>query len=211
MKTFITLGGEGTATIVEKKSEFIGYAKPVASEAEAAEFVTRIKKKHADARHNVFAYHLFGGTLKRYSDDGEPQGSAGMPVLDVICKNGIDGACVVVTRSFGGILLGTGGLVRAYSATAAAAIEAAGIITLEECTLVELSCSYNDHNRMQNEFARYGAVIENSEFSASVVLTLSMPTLAVESFSTRMRDLSSGRARTAIKGTVMTAPRKFSI
>lgn len=209
MKSFITLGGEGSATLVEKRSEFIGYAAPVSSEAEATAFITRIKKKHADARHNVFAYHLDGGMLKRYSDDGEPQGSAGMPVLDVIVKNGIDGAVVVVTRYFGGILLGTGGLVRAYSSAASMAVEAAGIITLEEFTLVQLECSYNDHARMQNEFSRYAAVVEQSEFSADVVLTLSMPTLAVESFCTRMRDLSSGRARTRSVGTAMMAPREY--
>jgi uncharacterized YigZ family protein len=132
LNTYTTLAKDGTATLVEKRSEFIGYAKPVNNEDEAAAFVMSIKKKHADARHNVFAYVLRGGALKRYSDDGEPQGSAGMPVLDVICKNGLDGAAVVVTRYFGGILLGTGGLVRAYSSAASAAIADAGIICNSE-------------------------------------------------------------------------------
>ena len=154
MNTYTTLEKEGTATLVERRSEFIGYAAPVSNEDEAAAFVMRIKKKHADARHNVYAYVLRGGALKRYSDDGEPQGSAGMPVLDVLCKNGLDGAAVVVTRYFGGILLGTGGLVRAYSSAASAAVADAGIITYEEVVVLKMKCSYNDHARVQNEFAR---------------------------------------------------------
>ena len=110
-KLYVTLGGEGTATIEEKRSEFIGYAAHVQDETEAQSFVRRIKAKHHDARHNVYAYVL-GDTVQRYSDDGEPQGTAGIPVLDVIRKSGVTDACIVVTRYFGGILLGAGGLVR---------------------------------------------------------------------------------------------------
>ena len=194
MNTYTTLAKEGTATLVERRSEFIGYAKPVNTEDEAAAFVMSIKKKHADARHNVFAYVLRGGALKRYSDDGEPQGSAGMPVLDVLCKNGLDGAAVVVTRYFGGILLGTGGLVRAYSSAASAAVADAGIITLEEVVILKMKCSYNDHARVQNEFARYGIEIEDSEFTSDVTLSMTAPTATVENFKVRMRDLTGGRS-----------------
>ena len=207
MNTYTTLAGEGTATLVERRSEFIGYAKPVSTEDEAAAFVMSIKKKHADARHNVFAYVLRGGALKRYSDDGEPQGSAGMPVLDVLCKNGLDGAAVVVTRYFGGILLGTGGLVRAYSSAASAAVADAGIITLEEVVILKMKCSYNDHARVQNEFARYGIEIEDSEFTSDVTLTMTAPTATVENFKVRMRDLTGGRSIPEEIGRKLAPPR----
>lgn len=210
MKTYTTLLKEGTATLVERRSEFIGYARPVNTEDEAVEFVTQIKKKHADARHNVFAYILRGGAVKRYSDDGEPQGSAGMPVLDVLCKNGLDGAAVVVTRYFGGILLGTGGLVRAYSSAASAAIADAGIITLEEVVILRMVCSYNDHARVRNEFSRYGVELEGCEFTSDVTLTVTAPTATVEDFKLRMRDLTAGRSVPAEIGRKLTAPRQVS-
>lgn len=208
MNTYTTLEKEGTATLVERRSEFIGYAAPVSDEDEAAAFVMRIKKKHADARHNVYAYVLRGGALKRYSDDGEPQGSAGMPVLDVLCKNGLDGAAVVVTRYFGGILLGTGGLVRAYSSAASAAVEAAGIITLEEVVILRMRCSYNDHARVSNEFPRYGIDVENTEFTSDVTLTMTAPTATVENFKIRMRDLTAGRSMPEEIGRKLAPPRK---
>ena len=209
MNTYTTLAKEGTATLVERRSEFIGYAKPVNTEEEAAAFVMSIKKKHADARHNVFAYVLRGGALKRYSDDGEPQGSAGMPVLDVLCKNGLDGAAVVVTRYFGGILLGTGGLVRAYSSAASAAVADAGIITYEEVVVLKMKCSYNDHARVQNEFARYGIEIEDTEFTSEVTLTMTSPTATVENFKVRMRDLTAGRSIPTEIGCKLAPPRKL--
>ena len=208
MNTYTTLAGEGTATLVEKRSEFIGYAKPVSSEEEAVAFITSIKKKHADARHNVFAYVLRGGALKRYSDDGEPQGSAGMPVLDVICKSGLDGTAVVVTRYFGGILLGTGGLVRAYSAAASAAIAEAGIITYEEVIVFKMRCSYTDHARVQNEFSRYGIEPEESEFGADVILTMTSPTDTFEDFRVKMKDLTGGRSIPEEIGRKLAPPRK---
>ena len=208
MNTYTTLAKEGTATLVEKRSEFIGYAKPVSSEEEAVAFITSIKKKHADARHNVFAYVLRGGALKRYSDDGEPQGSAGMPVLDVICKSGLDGTAVVVTRYFGGILLGTGGLVRAYSAAAGAAIAEAGIITYEEVIVFRMRCSYTDHARVQNEFSRYGIEPEESEFGADVLLTMTSPTDTFEDFRVKMKDLTGGRSIPEEIGRKLAPPRK---
>jgi uncharacterized YigZ family protein len=209
LNTYTTLAKDGTATLVEKRSEFIGYAKPVNNEDEAAAFVMSIKKKHADARHNVFAYVLRGGALKRYSDDGEPQGSAGMPVLDVICKNGLDGAAVVVTRYFGGILLGTGGLVRAYSSAASAAIADAGIITYEEVVVLKMRCSYTDHARVQNDFAKFGIEVEDTEFASDVLLTMTAPTATVENFKVKMRDLTGGRSIPEEIGRKLAPPRKL--
>ena len=115
MKDYKTVKTESHDEFTEKRSRFIGYVKPVKTEDEATGFISSIRSKHWDARHNVYAYSLREGNIKRYSDDGEPSGTAGMPVLDVITKNEVYDVCVVVTRYFGGVLLGTGGLVRAYS------------------------------------------------------------------------------------------------
>ena len=206
MNTLTTLAGEGKATVVDRKSEFIGYAAPAASEEEAMRFVASIKKKHADARHNVFAYVLRGGAVKRYSDDGEPQGSAGMPVLDVLVKAGLDCAVVVVTRYFGGILLGTGGLVRAYSGAASAAIEAAGTVTLEECSVLKVILSYNDHSRIGNDLKRAGANVTETEFGESVKVTLTVSEDGREDLCRRITELTAGRAEITVCGSTM-APR----
>ena len=142
---YSSLGKEASATYIEKKSEFIGYAAPVSTEEEAIAFIEKIRKKHADARHNVYAYLLRNGTT-RYSDAGEPQGTAGIPTLEVIRKGGFCDAVIVVTRYFGGILLGAGGLVRAYTAAAKLACEAAGIVTYTERTAFTLDCSRSEEH-----------------------------------------------------------------
>ena len=123
---FTTVEHESSKEFEERKSLFIGHAIPIKSADEALEFIKRKRREYADATHNVFAYILEGGRIAKYSDDGEPQGTAGMPVLDTIKKSNVDGVCVVVTRYFGGILLGAGGLVRAYSTAASKALEAGG-------------------------------------------------------------------------------------
>ena len=138
--TYVTLEHDGYASFCEKRSEFIGYARPCRTEAEALAFLAEIRKKHADAKHNVYAYQVRENNTARFSDDGEPQGTAGMPVLDIIRKTGFTDACIVVTRYFGGILLGTGGLVRAYSQAAKLAAENAHIITYERFIVYELIC-----------------------------------------------------------------------
>ena len=137
---YVTIEHEASAEFEERRSRFIGYAKPVKTVYEALEFIKQKKKENSDATHNVFAYMLEDGRVARYSDDGEPQGTAGMPVLDTIRKSGADGVCVVVTRYFGGILLGAGGLVRAYAHAAKIAIDAANIITFEKYEVFSLRC-----------------------------------------------------------------------
>ena len=136
-----TLGCEASAEFEEKKSVFIGHAKPIKTEEEALAFIKSKKAEYSDARHNVWAYRLRGDVVMRCSDDGEPQGSAGVPVLDTLKKSGVSDAVIVVTRYFGGILLGAVGLVRAYSHTASLALEAAGIVTYEPYTEYELECN----------------------------------------------------------------------
>ena len=136
-----TVAREAHAEFVEKKSRFIGHVKPVTTEEEAQAFVAALKKQYWDATHNVYAYVLRSGA-RRFSDDGEPQGTAGMPTLDVLQKAGLTDCVVVVTRYFGGILLGAGGLVRAYSHGALLAAAAGEIVEMRPCTVVEAVCDY---------------------------------------------------------------------
>ena len=153
-KDYKTVAREASDEFVEKRSRFIGYVKPVKTEEEAVAFINQKRSEHWDARHNVYAYSLREGNIKRYSDDGEPSGTAGMPVLDVIVKNEIYDVCVVVTRYFGGVLLGTGGLVRAYSQGSKIALESGGIVLMQSCSLCGVSCSYNRYGKVS-----YGCIL----------------------------------------------------
>ena len=198
-KPYVTLGGEGTATIEEKRSEFIGYAAHVQSEAEAQTFVKRIKAKHHDARHNVFAYVL-GDTVQRYSDDGEPQGTAGIPVLDVLRKSGVTDACIVVTRYFGGILLGAGGLVRAYTAAAKAALDAAGTLTMERYAELRLRLCYADYQKLSAKLDTLGAVTDAVDFGGEVTLDVALKVTAKVRFTEAVRELFAGRVPVEVRG-----------
>ncbi len=187
-----TLGKEASAEFEEKKSVFIGHAKPVRTEEEALAFVKEKKKEYADARHNVWAYRLRGDVTVRCSDDGEPQGSAGIPVLDALRKNGVSDAVLVVTRYFGGILLGAGGLVRAYSHAAKLAIDAAGIVTYEKYAELRLTCSYSDYQRYLAELPKFGAIVDDTEFSDRVVLCFSVKAQLEADVMLRVREMSGG-------------------
>ena len=186
--------------IVEKKSEFIGYCAPVKSEEEAVAFVNSIKKKHSDARHNVYAYVLREGFKERFSDDGEPHGTAGMPVLDSIRKAGITDTAVVVTRYFGGILLGTGGLVRAYTQAASGAVKAADIAEVGEFSLVSLHCGYSEYQKIMPFISSFGAKIEDSNFSTDVDLVVSVRKESAERFISDLVELTNGRVNSDIVG-----------
>ncbi len=197
---YTTLEGEGEAEFVEKKSVFIGHAMPVQSEEEAQAYVKKQKNAYMDARHNVWAYMMKGEIVARYSDDGEPQGTAGVPVLDTIRKSGVTDAVVVVTRYFGGILLGAGGLVRAYSHTAKLALEAAHIITYEQYTELELVCSYSDYQRYSAELPRFGAVIDDTQFAEGVTILFSVKDTVVEDVFLRIREMSGGKDAPTVRG-----------
>lgn len=168
-----TVGKAASAEIVEKKSVFIGYAAPVSSESEARDFVASIKKKHADARHNVSAYVLSGGIMHS-SDDGEPSGTAGVPVLEVIKKSGVANTAVVVTRYFGGILLGAGGLARAYSAAAKAAIDAAGVVTYEKFDECRIVCAYGDYSDVLYRLGSFTVKMGEATFGADVCVAFAV-------------------------------------
>ena len=199
-KCYTTIRREASAEFEEKRSIFIGYAKPVKSEEEAAEFIKRIKSKHKDATHNVFGYTMKNGVIARYSDDGEPQGTAGMPVLDVIRKSGVDDACVVVTRYFGGTLLGAGGLVRAYSQGAKMALEAAEIVTFEPYTELSIPCSYSDYQKISAELPKYGAIIDDTEFSDNVMLKIAVKNETASKIIEKVSEISAGKSIPEITG-----------
>ena len=167
---YCTLHDAAQDEFTEKRSRFIGYAAPVTTEEEALAFINTIKKQHWDAKHNVYAYVLRDGQIRRYSDDGEPQGTAGIPVLDVLIKRGIVDAVLVVTRYFGGILLGGGGLVRAYGHAASIAVNAAGVEERVLCHDVEVSCDYAQYGRVQPLVLAHGGVIEQTLYEDNVTI-----------------------------------------
>lgn len=140
---YVTVKGQSEGSFVEKKSEFIGYIKHVETGDEAIEFINEIKAMHRKAKHNVYAYIVRDENTSRYSDDGEPQGTAGVPVLEVLQKEGLTDVCVVVTRYFGGILLGGGGLVRAYSHACKLAVDSAKKMIMCHCIQLDASCDYS--------------------------------------------------------------------
>ncbi len=164
-----TVADYGEYSVTINRSVFIGYASPAETEEEALAFLEKIRRKHSDARHNVYAY-VIDKNRKRYSDDAEPQGTAGLPTLNVIDANELQNTVVVVTRYFGGILLGTGGLVRAYTDAADGAIKAAGIAVMKESFLCSLECSYNQYNSINFIIMKYNGEMEKSDFSDVVSL-----------------------------------------
>lgn len=194
---YTTLSGEGEDRFEERRSEFIGHATHVESEDDAMAFIKAIQKQYADATHNVWAYRISKGTSQeiaaRYSDDGEPQGSSGLPTLEAIRKKGVFDAVVVTTRYFGGILLGVGGLVRAYSHAATIALDAAGIITYEKYTEFMLECTYSDYQLILQELPKYGVLTDDSEFSDRVTLTLAIKATRYADLFEKLSELTAAR------------------
>ena len=177
----------------EKRSRFIGYVRPVQTAEEATAFVAEIQKKHWDAKHNVYAYMLRDGNVKRYSDDGEPQGTAGVPTLDVLEKSGVTDVAVVVTRYFGGILLGGGGLVRAYSHAAHLALAAGEIITMGLCSVLTVEAEYPFYAKLLPFLEKTAAKILDTDFSEKVRITLSMDSTLEADFCNKIFDFSGGQ------------------
>ena len=190
-QNLVTLGKEAKAELTEKKSVFIGHAAPVRSAEEAENFVLGIRKKHADARHNVFAYTV--GSAVRCSDDGEPKGTGGVPVLEVLKKSGVDRAVIVVTRYFGGILLGAPGLVRAYSRAAAMAVEAAGIVTYRSYTECTVACEYSFYDRLMYEIGRRDILVDGTDFADSITLRLAVLSEEYEAFCETVVSMTGGK------------------
>lgn len=195
-----TISKKASASFVEKKSEFIGYASPIKDEDEARAFIAEIKKKHADATHNVYAYILQGTEIARFSDDGEPSGTAGMPALEVLKREGLTGLCVVATRYFGGILLGAGGLVRAYAKTAKIAIDAAGICEFVPFTELEAVLEYSDYQRFLRDMPKLGVKCDSSDFGNDVTLHLAIERERLSELTDYLTDSTDGRAIFEVRG-----------
>ena len=168
MESYVTIKKASRFEYEDIKSVFIGEALPVSTEAEAIAFIDSVKKRYPDARHHVYAYVLRENFAMRFSDDHEPQGTAGMPVLDVIRKNGCTDTVIVVTRYFGGTLLGTGGLVRAYTSAAIGALENAEIIRYDIYCEVAISVSYSDYGKITMPLSDLGFRIEDTAYDTGV-------------------------------------------
>ena len=192
-KKRITVSGYGESLYEVKRSKFIGYCKPVLTAQEANDFVDEIRKKHADARHNVYAWILKKEiSLQKYSDDGEPSGTAGLPVMSVLTKNDVTDCAIVVTRYFGGILLGKGGLVRAYTKAAALALKEAGPKVMEMCAVMNFKADYSSYDRLVFEIKNHGYVISRTDFGADVDIDVTVPLDLVEGFKDFMVQVSNG-------------------
>lgn len=188
-----TIEGSAQAEIVEKKSRFIGQMRHVETEEEALAFLEEIRTKHRMARHNVYAYVLRGGRV-RYSDDGEPSGTSGMPTLEVLQRAGLQDVAIVTTRYFGGVLLGTGGLVRAYTAAAQAAIDTAQVVVISRCVDIAVEVPYSLYESVARLATEEEAKVLESDFGANVLLTLRMLAGTEEGLLRRLSEITRGQA-----------------
>lgn len=199
MEEYLVPSKDAITEFAERRSRFIGHIWVTDTEDEALERIRAMREKHWDATHNVYAYIIKDGAT-RYSDDGEPQGTAGMPVLEVLRREGLNNVCCVVTRYFGGILLGAGGLVRAYAKSAKDAVDAAGISVKRSWNRIELACPYNLYERIAREVTAQEGVTDDTQFGADVCLTVLLPAKNTQAFLTRVADLSGGTVTGSILG-----------
>ena len=192
MEEYLVPFGAASAEYVEKRSRFIGQVFPSASEEEARACIEAVRKEHHDARHNCWCYRLREGKVLRYSDDGEPQGTAGQPMLNVFEREDVWDVCCVVTRYFGGILLGAGGLTRAYGGTAKLALNAAGVSRMQLWATVMLPCTYPLYERMKLLVESVGGVIQDTEYGADILITVLLPAQARHELWEKVTELSAG-------------------
>lgn len=200
MTTYLVPASAGEAEYAEKRSRFIARVWPVETEAEAVAHIEAMRRQHYDARHNVYAYIIRDAGVMRYSDDSEPQGTAGQPVLNVFRAGGIENVCCVVTRYFGGTLLGAGGLVRAYSAAAKMALDDAGVSRMARWLGVSLTCSYSRYERVKRLLEEQEAVIEDTGFGADVAFSALLREDMAGAFERRLTELTAGGVKCRITG-----------
>lgn len=191
MEGYLVPTGYGEDEFTEKRSRFIGRIWPVETEEEALSKIQEMKKQHYDATHNCWAYIIHGGAV-RFSDDGEPGGTAGMPMLQVLQREGLNNVVCVVTRYFGGILLGAGGLVRAYTRGAKIAVDAAGKSIKRVWTVLYVPCPYSFYERVKLEIEAFGGILRSTDFGAEVDMEILFPQANAQLFSDRLTDLTSG-------------------
>ena len=189
-----TVERESETLITEKKSKFISHVMPVDNEASALEYLNKIRSEYPDATHNVYAYVIDENNIFRYSDDGEPGGTAGMPVLDTIRNMGIVDVVVVVTRYFGGTLLGTGGLVRAYSASAKEGLTESGIITRIMCDIISVKTEYDMVGKLQYHFATNGNIVTDTVYENDVTFFVASPKTDTDRLINELTEVTNGRA-----------------
>ena len=182
----------GQAEFTEKKSRFIGHIWPVTTEEEAVAHIKEMREKHWDATHNVYAYIIKDSGTMRYSDDGEPQGTSGIPTLSVLQNEGLTNVCCVITRYFGGTLLGAGGLVRAYSHSAKIALDAAGIMIMRLWDQVLIPCSYSAFEKVKKEISAFGGIIQNTDYGADILIEALFPIENTSDFEKRLLDATAG-------------------
>ena len=200
MTPYTTLKSAGEGRYEEKKSVFLGFARPLATEKEALDFIAEIKSAYPDARHHVYAYLLRENNLTRYSDDREPQGTAGLPTLDLLKKSGCTDAGIVVVRYFGGTLLGTGGLVRAYTAASKAALESAGIVTYRPFTECRVTVNYADYQKILPFFEQFPLLVDATDFGSDVTVSIAVESEAYSRFDKELTNLTGGRSALTVTG-----------
>ena len=190
-EAYLTPAGAGSSEYVEKKSRFLGRVFAVSSEDEARALLEAVKRERYDARHNCWCYIIRNGA-ERYSDDGEPQGTAGIPMLEVLRRQNMTNCVCVVTRYFGGVLLGAGGLLRAYTKSAGDALAAAGTSVVRPWSCMDVPCSYSGAERLKTECTAMGGIVEDVEYSSSVTLKVLIPAETEADFTARIFDISGG-------------------
>ncbi|NLV85848.1 MAG: YigZ family protein [Clostridiales bacterium] len=200
MISYLVPAGYGEAEFTEKRSRFIGRVWRTDSEAEALECLRKTREAHRDATHNVYAYIIRENNISRFSDDGEPQGTSGLPTLNVFTSEKVQNVCCVITRYFGGTLLGAGGLVRAYSKAAKMALDAAGISRMAQWRSYLISCEYNFFERAKYILEEYEAVLKDTDFGADVVIEALLREDKGADFEEKLTDASAGKAHFEVVG-----------
>ncbi|MDD6485222.1 MAG: YigZ family protein [Clostridiales bacterium] len=193
--SYKTVAREAQTLLVREKSKFITHVMPVDNEPDAVSYLNKIRSEYPDARHNVYAYVIDENNIFRYSDDGEPSGTAGMPVLDAIRKRGIVDVIVVVTRYFGGVLLGTGGLVHAYGQSASDGLKEAGIVERRLCDIINIKVDYSLVGKMQYLIASNGYTLEDTVYDNEVTFTISCPIEDTKRVISQITELTNARAQ----------------
>lgn len=193
MQAYTTIKTRGHFEYEDRKSRFFGDACPVSTEEEALSFIEQVKKRFPDATHHVYAYIIKDNSIMRYTDDREPQGTAGMPVLDIIRKNGCTNTVIVVTRYFGGTLLGTGGLVHAYSAAALGALKDAEIITYDLYREYSIVTTYSDYQKLGTVFSQFGFRESDSIYSDTIEIIGKVKSIDASMFEEKLTQVTSGR------------------
>ena len=199
LRPYQTICRAGESEIVISKSRFLGFCIPVSSEAEAQEALARIRKRHYDARHCCYAFRLQQGGIARSSDDGEPSGTAGAPILAVLSGAGVENVLCAVVRYFGGVLLGTGGLVRAYCKAASDALQAAEVVSIRVCERISVAVSYASYQLIEPIIRQKGYPCE-AEFTHQVTLQLTFPAEEAETLIAILIDKTDGAAKIARLG-----------